>query len=33
MYRIKFLFGLLILGLNVHSQNDIDAIRYSRYGI
>lgn len=33
MYRIRFFFSLLILGLNVHSQNDIDAIRYSRYGV
>lgn len=33
MYRIILLSGLLILGLRSHSQNDVDAIRYSRYGI
>ncbi|MBA3683526.1 MAG: hypothetical protein H0W73_20525 [Bacteroidetes bacterium] len=33
MYRIIILSGLLILGLQSYSQNDVDAIRYSRYGV
>ncbi|MBA2611590.1 MAG: hypothetical protein H0U95_06445 [Bacteroidetes bacterium] len=33
MLRIKFLLVLFIVGLCSYSQNDLDAIRYSRYGV
>lgn len=33
MIRSKLFFGLLIIGLHSYSQNDLDAIRYSRYGV
>ncbi|MDP3558612.1 MAG: hypothetical protein Q8T03_14655 [Bacteroidota bacterium] len=33
MYRLRFFITLFIIGSNSFSQNDIDAIRYSRYGV
>lgn len=33
MFRVKFLFALLAIGFYSHSQNDLDAIRYSRVGV
>jgi hypothetical protein len=33
MFRNKFLLFLLLIGCNSFSQNDLDAIRYSRYGL
>ena len=33
MFRNSFLFVLIIISSIVYSQNDLDAIRYSRYGV
>ena len=33
MFRFRLLFILLIIGCKSFSQNDLDAIRYSRYGL
>jgi hypothetical protein len=33
MFRITFFFAALVIGLHSYSQNDLDAMRYSRLGI